>query len=99
MLALAASYNNDLPPIKYQVNPKASVIVIVDNTNSKEACGVAEPGWRLMACTMMTDKGVPVLLMPNPCLYPEAVSDIHSYAHLLCHEFGHVNGWNTEHNN
>jgi hypothetical protein len=100
LLALAAStYNNDLPPVKYQVNPPVSVIIIVDNTNSKDTCGVAEKGWRLMACEGAGQNGVPVLTMPNPCTYPEAQKDPFSYAHLLCHEFGHANGWNSAHNN
>ena len=32
------------------------------------------------------------LILPNPCLYPEE-KDVDSYAHLLCHEKAHVNGW------
>jgi hypothetical protein len=98
LAAATAPYSNDLPPEKYQGNPPPSVIIIVDNTNSKNTCGVAQPGWRLMACEF-NKKGTPVLLMPNPCIYPEAQKDPYSYAHLLCHEFGHANGWNATHDN
>jgi hypothetical protein len=98
LLALS-SLSNALPPTKYQGNPPPVVVVIVDDTNSKDTCGVAPAGWRLMACEFETKKGVPVILMPNPCTYPEAQKDPFSYAHLLCHEFGHTNGWNSDHNN
>jgi hypothetical protein len=50
--------------------------------------GAPPKGMRTMAC----DTGKKVL-MPNPCTYPE--SD--RYAHLLCHELGHVNGWPPTH--
>lgn len=97
-LLAAISYNNDLPPVKYQHNPAPSVIVIVDDTNTEEACGVAAEGWRLVACERETDTGVPVIMIDNPCNYPEA-QDVYSFAHRMCHEFGHANGWNATHNN
>lgn len=97
-LIAGATYDDSLPPLKYQGNPPASVMIIVDDTNTKETCGVAQPGWRLLACEFDTKEGVPVIMMPNPCNYPEAV-DENSYAHLLCHEFGHANGWNATHDN
>jgi antirestriction protein ArdC len=31
--------------------------------------------------------------MPNPCAFP----DSDAYAHLLCHELGHANGWPPTH--
>lgn len=92
-----ASYSNDLPPVKFQGNAPPTVIQTVDDTNTKKTCGVAKTGWRFMACEY-DKQGVPVILMPNPCSYPEAI-DENSYAHLLCHEFGHANGWNADHNN
>jgi hypothetical protein len=33
------------------------------------------------------------LIMPNPCSFP----DSDTYAHLLCHELGHANGWPPTH--
>lgn len=99
LFALAlSSYNNDLPPVKFQGNPPPAVVLIVDNTNSPETCGVAAPGWVIRACEKPAKHGVPVVTMPNPCTFPEA-ADIMSYAHLLCHEFGHANGWNSDHDN
>lgn len=94
----APLYNNDLPPEKYQGNAPASVLIIVDNPNSNTSCGVAKPGWFFQGCEETTEKGVPVITTANPCSYPE-VKDPDSYAHLMCHEFGHANGWNSTHDN
>lgn len=97
--AIAFSTMNDsLPPYYYQGNPSALVVKTVDNTNSPEACGVAPKGWRIQACHVKTDEGVSVITSPNPCRFPEAQNPA-TYAHLMCHEFGHANGWNSDHNN
>jgi hypothetical protein len=93
----AAPYNNDLPPPKYQGNAVPTIVVTVTNPNSKQACGVAQKGWIILACEYEKN-GVPTILAPNPCSFPEA-NDKNSYAHLMCHEFGHVNGWNNDHSN
>lgn len=45
------------------------------------------------ACTM-SKGGNYLVMMPNPCL-PAYRSE--SYAKLLCHEQGHVNGWPGDH--
>jgi hypothetical protein len=50
--------------------------------------GKAPAGLRTNACTTKQD-----LIMPNPCGYP----DSDPYAHLLCHELGHANGWPPTH--
>jgi hypothetical protein len=97
-LLVGVTYNNDLPPVKYQDNPPPSVVIIVDKTNSEKACGVASEGWTLVACEWKTKEGVPVIMIDNPCKYPEA-KDVYTFAHRMCHEFGHANGWNAKHNN
>lgn len=38
------------------------------------------------------DIGGHKIYMPNPCTYPE-VKDENSYAHLVCHEVAHTEGW------
>jgi hypothetical protein len=97
LLAVALSVTNDaLPPVKYQGNT-AAIVVTIDNPNSKNTCGVAPEGYVTLACAFKK-KGAPIVLMPNPCRYPEAADEL-SYAHLLCHELGHVNGWNSTHDN
>lgn len=87
--------NSGLPPIQYQGN-SVSVLQTVDNPNTEENCGKAPEGSVILACTH-TDKkaGVSTVTMPNPCLF----ADTEFYAKLLCHELGHVNGWNRTHDN
>lgn len=96
-LALCVMANDSLPPEKFQHNAKPVLLVSVYNTNDDSTCGKAPAGYVTLGCEM-TVKGIPVVVMPNPCTYPEA-SDEFSYAHLLCHELGHANGWNADHNN
>lgn len=95
--ALCLMANNDLPPVKFQHNAVPVVLVTVYNTNDDSTCGKAGPGYVTQGCET-TVKGAPVITVPNPCTYPEA-SDEYSYAHLLCHEMGHANGWNAAHDN
>lgn len=94
LLGLSA-ISNATPPVKFQGNTYA-VIVTVDDPNTKDTCGVAPEGYHFMACEFKDDKsGMPIILIPNPCKYDA----IDPYAHLLCHELGHVNGWNYTHDN
>ena len=77
-------------PKQYQGNPDHPVSVIfVWPKDVNTYCGNDTPLERtFLAC----EKGG-TLIMPNPCLYPE-MKDVDSYAHLLCHEKAHINGWN-----
>ncbi len=94
-LLAAALLSNATPPVKYQGNT-ATVLVTIDDANTEKTCGVAPEGWHYMACEYRDKKtGTPIILIPNPCKYDET----DEYAHLLCHELGHVNGWNRTHDN
>lgn len=95
VLPLVLLGNSDLPPPEYQGIAKPSVLVIVADTNHDTPCGVAPPGFRTMGCHIR-DGGVSIIFTANPCLYPEAALDKTSYAHLMCHELGHANGWKHE---
>jgi hypothetical protein len=86
--------NDSLPPIKYQGDASAVVITVPD---PNQVCGPAEKGYVILACEFEKKK-TPIIVMPNPCRFPEAQNE-NSYAHLFCHEFGHVNGWNATHDN
>jgi hypothetical protein len=72
------------PPARYRtldtINTK---IRFVQDTDSFEGCN-AYGSYGTLACTTRKDK---VMIMPNPCQYEE------DYAQLLCHELGHVRGW------
>lgn len=89
-------WNDGTPPERFRANAHAVVV-------TSSPAGVAEycaklagsrppPGMVIKACTF-DHEGVTIVLMPNPCGYP----DSDEYAHYLCHEFGHVNGWPGTH--
>lgn len=86
------SINSSTPPAKYQGNT-AAVVVTVDNVNTRANCGLPPPGYVFEGCEFEKN-GVPIIIVPNACQY-----DYEFYGHLLCHEFGHVNGWNDTHDN
>lgn len=65
------------------------VVHMVDHYDEiTQACGPATEGKIKLGCE--TEAGE--LVVGNPCLYPE-VNDVKSFAHLMCHEKAHVNGW------
>lgn len=76
-------------PMQYQYNRTVTVVEMTqEQINSK--CGIpADPRQKIIACA---DTNGHTVYMPNPCLAKEAV-DVHSYAHLLCHEVAHTEGW------
>jgi hypothetical protein len=89
LLAAAIVWSNQLPiPPQYQKNTQAW-ITVMNQAQIDKKCGKAAKGGRTLACG---DVKRPFVYMPNPCLYPEA-QDKKSYAHLLCHELAHVQGW------
>ncbi len=80
----------DLPiPYEYRGSTKIKVVFKETFWDVAESCGGQAPGWTIFGCY---DPDKDVLVMPNPCYYPEA-GTIGSYAHLMCHEKAHKNGW------
>ena len=71
------------PPARYRANT-SFVITLVNDIEA--ACGKAPRGYVFLGCT----RGRTVY-MPNPCTTRE------SFARILCHEAGHVNGWPRTH--
>ena len=84
-------YSDGTPPIRFQ--GEAIQIVIYANDISQYCGKSANPNYIILACTKQADNGAPVTILPNPCIF-ESVDD---YAHLACHEMGHVNGWPATH--
>lgn len=80
-------------PSQYQHNRTVILHTMTQDEINKQCGdpGSTKEGQRLyvIACGDIGGKDV---YMPNPCLAPE-VSDINSYAHLLCHEIAHTEGW------
>lgn len=82
----------ELPPKKYQgLDFVSTRVEFVQDADSKEGCekygtiGV-------IACTRRSAgtayDPLSIVVMPNPCQYPEE-----DYARIMCHELGHVRGW------
>ena len=72
------------PPLRFQGNARA-VLEVIDPDAIEASCIAGGPG--ALACTKMYPDR-PTVVMPNPCAFP-----FDSYAVMLCHEVGHVNGW------
>jgi hypothetical protein len=79
-------------PNEFRNSPPEPVLIQFHETvwEIPEACNLTVPeGKVIYGCYVPTTKTTHV---PNPCYYPEA-ENIGSFAYLLCHEKGHVNGW------
>lgn len=87
LASLALSINFDIPPV-YQGNTVVTVHTMSHRDINKQ-CGDDIGGTITLACGDINGHDVYV---PNPCTYPE-VADKNSYAHLLCHEIAHTEGW------
>lgn len=82
-----ASINFPIPQ-EYQGGAVVTVHFVDTQEEIDSACGKAPAGMTKLGCE--TEAGE--LVVPNPCSYPEAKND-DSFAHLMCHEKAHKNGW------
>jgi hypothetical protein len=92
--ALAANstpYSDGAPPARFQKDVTVT-IEMREQAGIDAGCralfGAPPSGMKTNACYT----GAKVI-MPNPCTYPET----DTYAHMLCHEIGHANGWAPTH--
>ena len=87
----AATFNDGRPPERFTQGATVSV-EFRDQAGIDVECqalfGQPPAGAKTNAC--FTGRKV---IMPNPCSFPKT----DTYAHLLCHELGHVNGWTAAH--
>lgn len=81
--------NADWPPARFQGDNMAVVIFASDVS---AFCGKAPAGYTVMGCQGRR-KGVPVIVLPNPC----TSGAIDGTAKIACHELGHLNGWGGNH--
>jgi hypothetical protein len=94
--ALAAApnstpYSDSRPPVLFQ-RDATMTLEVANQGEIDDTChalfGNPPSGMRTQACTSGRK-----VIMPNPCSFP----DSDAYAHLLCHELGHLNGWPATH--
>jgi hypothetical protein len=89
--SLPGTMNDGMPPVRFQ-GSTAAVVIFTDRAGIDSACGIAPPGYRIIACTR-TMNATPVVFMPNACPF----GDSEFYARIMCHEAGHVQGWTGMH--
>lgn len=84
-------FSDGRPPERFQ-SDRTLVIEMRDQAGISGQCqalfGKPPQGMKTNAC-YTGDK----LIMPNPCSFPPT----DTYAHMLCHELGHANGWPSTH--
>ena len=78
-------YSDSTPPVRFQGDDVAVVIMV---QSVAPYCGTsARPDMTLIACSNKN-----TIVVQNPCLF-----DNESFAHILCHEKGHISGWPGTH--
>lgn len=84
-------YSDARPPVRFQSDATVS-LQLSNQAGIDRAChplfGPPPAGMKTDACEVAGR-----IVAPNPCAYP----DTDAYAHLLCHELGHANGWPRTH--
>ena len=84
-------FSDALPPDVFRRNASFS-LELRDQAGIESTCnaffGPAPEGFEIGGC--QTGRRI---IAPNPCLYAQT----ESYARLLCHELGHLNGWSAMH--
>jgi hypothetical protein len=89
--AHSTPYSDARPPAVFQKDATVT-LQLSSQARIDASCqamfGKPPSGFRTNACASGHR-----LVMPNPCSYP----DSDAYAHLLCHELGHANGWPPTH--
>src|SRR6478736_984492 len=79
-------YYDGLPPERF-FHEGAAIVLFVGDVSPY--CGYAPPGLTTIACTIETDKGTPVIIMPHPITLGRQ-GDF--YARVLAHELSHQQG-------
>jgi hypothetical protein len=87
-------HNSGLPPVRFQ-QESIALTAFVHPAKIDQFCGKAPKGMVTLGCAYKPKKkGEPhLVILPDPCILGET----ESYAKLVCHELGHVNGWPRTH--
>jgi hypothetical protein len=87
----SALFSDATPPARFQ-HDRTITLEFAQGSDITRECqgrfGVPPAGYKTNACYTGTRA-----IMPNPCTFPQT----DGYAHMLCHELGHANGWPRTH--
>jgi hypothetical protein len=83
MLAATLSFSEVAPPSQFQGNNGANIQFVSDYELLK-ACGIGA-----VACVKTIGNNLAIIIVLNPCKTLKK----EDYSTVLCHELGHVNGW------
>lgn len=90
-VAAPQPFADSAPPERFTGNVVMQ-LDIRDQEGINAAChplyGAPPPGMQTNGCAFGS-----TVVLSNPC----ALAATESYARLLCHELGHVNGWSADH--
>lgn len=82
--------SDDAPPVRYRHDNAAYVTFTSQVSRDCYEAGLRGDPDLTNACAVISSEGV-ALIVPNPC------NERGSYAQVMCHELGHVNGWPVNH--
>lgn len=92
--------DSSLPPVRFQQLDGGTVAAVAFVPIEAVPRLCAKLGTPVFAdyvtrgCTVRRSDGLPMIIMPNPCLAPGPYM---SPAYVACHEIGHANGWTGTH--
>lgn len=80
--------SNTIPPKEYRTDTFADRAIFTKDPEAECAYrgAIIIAGSEIRACVHISN-GTKTIILPNPC------NETGSYARLVCHELGHLNGW------
>lgn len=86
-----STQDDNWPPPRYQQPDITATIRFTDQATVEKVCGKAPKGWTTRGCAVSG-----AITVQDPCS-PQYQGKDDSYARLICHELGHLNGWSGDH--
>lgn len=82
-----------IPPERYW-GQEAAAVTIYANDVARYCPLDVPPDKVLLGCHYVTDAGLSVIVLPNPCFFD---MEIDWFARIACHEKSHAVGWEGHH--
>lgn len=96
-LILAALVGGSVPSLELPIPPQFQgdntvIVKFMSFEDIQKQCGEAEPPRVRYGCAVISQPRMYVL---NPCGWEESKTQ-GTYAHYMCHEMAHTNGWSHD---